>query len=93
MLKRLGGWLDSWHEFYAMHDDFVNLVKAILIAVCGISIIVGFIFWAISLDPDAPTVRWEGNVMLEDTRVLHCVRFHGGGVSCDWTHVSGGDIL
>lgn len=93
MLKRLGEWLDSWDEFSVYHEDFVNLLKTVLIGLVGVALIAGFVVVAFSLDPDAPSIRWEGDVTLQDTRRVHCVRFHDGGVSCDWSRADGSDNL
>lgn len=84
MLKRFTAWMDR-------NQEFLNgVMLGMMLVICGIGL--SFIaFWMFG--EESPDVVWEDTVRLEDTRTVHCIGFASGGVSCDWTHVSGGDNL
>ena len=92
MLKRLNKWLNSLGDFSYDHPAFTTVAGVILTAVAMLSLGLTLSLVAGGANPD-PSIQWEGDVTLEDTRRVHCIRFHDGGVSCDWSRADGSDNL
>lgn len=92
MLKRLDKWLNSLGDFSYDHPAFTTVAGVILTA--GAMTALAFTLSLVCADANlAPSIKWEGDVTLEDTRRVHCIRFHDGGVSCDWSRADGSDNL
>lgn len=89
MLKRLGKWLDSFTDFAFEHTFFVVGVPTIIAIVAFLTVIC---FSAAGANV-TPEINWEGDVTLQDTRRVHCIRFTNGDVSCDWSRADGSDNL
>jgi len=89
MLKRLGKWLDSLTDFAMEHPNFAVGVPAAIVVI----VFYAALCFTITGADRTPEVKWEGDIVLEDTRRVHCIRFGDGGVSCDWSRADGSDNL
>lgn len=88
MLKRLDKRLDSLTDFAVEHPFFAVGVPTAIVVI----VFYAALCFTLAGADRTPEVRWEGDIVLEDTRTVHCVRFDHG-VSCDWPHASGADNL
>lgn len=90
MLKHLDKWLDDLNEFADKHYDFCFAIKGICVGVLGIGILAAFFAAIFFTSPDSSKVKWEGDLQMSDTRIVHCIATKDG-LSCDWNHASGAD--
>lgn len=92
MLKRLDKWLKELTVFAYDHPAFMTVTVIILATVAALALALTLALTCGTVASE-PSIEWEGDVTLEDTRRVHCVRFHDGGVSCDWSRADGSDNL
>lgn len=92
MLKRLGDWLDSFTDFAYDHPAFTTVTVIILAIVAAVALWLTLELTCGTVASE-PSIQWEGDVTLQDTRRVHCIRFTNGDVSCDWSRADGSDNL
>lgn len=92
MLKRLDRWVNEFTDFACDHPVFIAITGAPIVLIAVIALCFALEAATVGTESESP-IKWEGDVTLQDTRRVHCIRFHDGGVSCDWSRADGSDNL
>ena len=92
MLNRVAAWLSELSVFAYDHPAFMTVTVIILATVAALALALTLALTCGTVASE-PSIEWEGDVTLEDTRRVYCVRFRDGGVSCDWSRADGSDNL
>ena len=92
MFKRLDKWVNYFTDFACDHPGFIAITVSPIVLVAIIALCFALEAVTVGMEPES-SIQWEGDVTLQDTRRVHCIRFHDGGVSCDWSRADGSDNL